>query len=77
MHKRRKRKCVSNVATHRYGKDGVRYYIAEEIRSKGKDEREKILTEMGLNKKKMSAKEGLAMFVDLGITWNLLRKLRR
>ena len=74
--KRRKLKCVTNVAENTIGKDGANFYITEEVRRKGKMEREELLVEMGLAGE-MSTEEGIAMFVDMGLTWSSMRKFSR
>ena len=52
--------------------NGQNHYIAEVIRRKEKDDRAALLVKMG---------EGgggeIVMMVDMGVTWNMLRKLRR
>ena len=73
---RKKRKLVTELAKDQLGEDGPDFYIAEEIRRKGKEEREVLLVEMGL-KDEMTVEEGLAMLVDLGMTWNLFRNFKR
>ena len=73
---RKKRKLVTELAKDQLGEDGPNFYIAEEIRRKGKEEREVLLVEMGLADE-MTVEEGLAMLVDMGLTWNLFRKYKR
>ena len=73
---RRRNSCITQVATTQHGPGGQNYYIAEVIRRKGKKEREVLLCEMGLGGE-MTEEEGIAMMVDLGATWNMIRKLRR
>ena len=72
---RRKRKLVSQMAEDQLGEDGTDFFITEEIRRKGKEAREDLLVEMGLAGE-MSTEEGLAMFVDMRLTFNSMRKLR-
>ena len=43
---------------------------------KGRKEREDILREMGLSGE-MTEEDGLVMLVDLGITWNMFRRLKK
>ena len=73
---RQRRSCASVVLTRQFGSDGEDYYIWEVIRRKDREEREKLLHEMGLGGQ-MDEQQGLAMMIDLGATWNMMRKLRR
>ena len=56
-----------------FGEEGQDFYIADSIGRKGKEEREVLLKEMGLGGE-MTEEDGLAMLVDLGATWNMMRK---
>ena len=73
---RRRRACVKANITTQLGDDGENYVVLEYVRRQGKEEREKLLREMGLGGE-MDEKDGLAMLVDLGMTYNLFRKLRK
>ena len=61
---------------NQFGKEDEKYFITETIRRKGKEEREDLLTEMGLGGE-MTEQDGLAMLVDLGATWCMFRKVKK
>ena len=71
-----KRSRVNNVIETQFGDDGQDYYIAETIRRKKKEERAKLLHEMGLGGE-MTTEDGLALIVDMGITWNQFRRWKQ
>ena len=73
---RRKRALVKSIIEMQYGEGREGFYIADAIRKNGKEEREQLLKEMGLTCE-IATEEGIAMMVDTGATWTLLRKWRQ
>ena len=73
---RGRRSTVKNVIEVEYGPNGEDYAVADIVRRKGKEDRAVLLNEMGLGAE-ISEEEGMAMFVDLGITWNKFRTLKK
>ena len=72
-----RRSRVNNIIETQFGEGGEDYFIAETIRRKGEEERAQLLKEMGLGGGEMTEEDGLALIVDMGLTWNEFRRWKK